>query len=250
MASIEVAVMAPKYQINLGYIARAAKNFGVSKIAIINPRCRHTGKQAIRYSKHAADLLKGATILKSIEELGADLLIGTTGTWHKSGASYYNIYSPKQISGLARRAESAKGKTVILLGRDDTGLEKQEIAACDAVVFIGTNPNYPILNISHALAIILYELTFAEMGTNYAIGSFYADPSYQGRLLMLFDSIVRGRPNIKNKAAVSAAFRRIIRRSVPTKKEINAISGALSLNRQTNTEDGKPILKARFARKH
>lgn len=233
MADITIAVMAPKYQVNLGYIARVAKNFGVSKLAIINPRCKHTGKRAIMYSKHAAELLKNATVLKSIGKLDADLLIGTTGTWHKSGASYYNLYDPKLMSKLARRAASSKKKIVVLLGRDDAGLEREEIKLCDAVVFIGTNPDYPILNISHALAILLYELTFSDMGKNYQTGSFYANSEHQKRLLMLFDSLVKSKPNIKEKAAVSAAFRRVIRRSVPTKKEINALSGALSMNKQS-----------------
>ncbi len=34
---MEVAVMEPLYQINLGYIARTMKNFGLSKLYLINP---------------------------------------------------------------------------------------------------------------------------------------------------------------------------------------------------------------------
>jgi tRNA/rRNA methyltransferase len=44
----------------------------------------------------------------------------------------------------------------IVLGRDTTGLTVSEIQACDLVVHIPTWTAYPTLNISHALAIILY----------------------------------------------------------------------------------------------
>ena len=64
--ALKVAVMEPKYQQNLGYIARVCRNFGVDTLVLINPRCDHKGKEAIKYSKHAADILKGARVLKRI----------------------------------------------------------------------------------------------------------------------------------------------------------------------------------------
>ncbi len=102
MPKLEVAVMEPKYQQNLGYIARVCKNFGIRDLVLINPRCNHTGREAVKYSKHAVDLLRGAKIIKGIKRLDSDFLIGTTGIWHKSNASYYNIYSLETLSGLVK----------------------------------------------------------------------------------------------------------------------------------------------------
>lgn len=230
MGKLEIAIMEPKYQVNLGYLARVAKNFGFSSLTLINPRCKHTGMQAIKYSKHARDLLINAKIAKSVKQLRPNLLIGTTGVWHKSNSSYYNIYDPKNMAKLARMASKAGGKTVLLIGRDDMGLSREELAECDALVFIGANREYPILNISHALAIMLYELNFADMKKEYNLELFYSSIEQQERLIRLFDLHVRSKENIKNKKAVSAAFRRIIRRSIPTKKEVNALSAAFSRN--------------------
>jgi len=42
------------------------------------------------------------------------------------------------------------------LGRDTTGLKREELALCDVIVTIRTDSDYQTLNISHALAILLY----------------------------------------------------------------------------------------------
>ena len=45
-----------------------------------------------------------------------------------------------------------------LFGREGDGLTNQELELCDLVVSIPTHESYPILNITHAAAIIFYEL--------------------------------------------------------------------------------------------
>lgn len=227
MAKLEVAVMEPKYQQNLGYIARVCRNFGVDRLALINPRCNHKGKEAIKYSKHAADTLRKAKVLKRIKDLDSDFLIGTTGIWHKTNASYYNVYSLERLSRLAKKAISAGKEVTLLLGRDDTGLSRDELRLCDATVFISAGKDYPILNISHALAIMLNGLATPE-NEGYRPKELYASSREREGLARLFESSLKGRKRIRDRKSVSMAFRHIIRRSLPTKKEINALSIAFA----------------------
>ena len=226
MKEIEVAVMEPKYQINLGYIARVSKNFGIEKLILINPRCNYKGKEAIKYSKHAVSLLKNARVYKNIKDLDAGLIIGTTGIWHKTRDSFYNLYDLKSMKNLVRQVGNANRHVILLLGRDDTGLSKKELRSCDATVSIDTSGKYPILNISHALAILLYELK----SSNYSKtrNHLYANASYQKSLFRLFEKLVKKNARIRDKDSVIMAFRHVIRRSSPTKKEINALSIAMS----------------------
>jgi TrmH family RNA methyltransferase len=226
-AHIRVIAVSPKYQANLGYIARVMKNFGLSDLAVVSPRCNPTGKQAIKYSKHAVGILMGARTYKSLAAARRGFMVGTTGLWRKSEAAFYGIYELSSLRGSKGWARSRR--LSIVLGREDTGLTKGELAACDAIVFIGANGEYPVLNISHALAVLLYELTMPAFSKDYAfMRSFPASEKHVERLLGLFDSLVKKRPNIRDRRAVSGAFRRVIRRSMPTEKEVNAISAALS----------------------
>lgn len=224
---LEVAVMEPKYQQNLGYISRVSKNFGIEKLILISPRCNYKGKEAIKYSKHAKELLENAKILDSIEKLEADFIIGTTGIWHKTNASYYNVYGIDKIPKLAKRIGAANAKVVLLLGRDDTGLSREELRNCDATIFIPTSKDYPILNISHALAIILSRIS--EKGKKYEfMNDIYAGPKEQSELFGLFEKSLKGNNKIRDRESVLMAFRHMVRRSIPTRKEISALSIALA----------------------
>lgn len=226
---IEVAVMEPKYQINLGYIARVSKNFGVRKLFLVNPRCRHTGKQAIKYSKHARELLQKARICNSISDLDHGFIIGTTGIWHKTGESFYNVYTLEEAGKMALRAGTSGRKVTVLLGRDDTGLTKSELRECDATISLETNKEYPILNISHALAIILYCLSVRNAGHKVSTRGLHLE--YRN-ISTLFKRMVDANPRIKDKASVRMAFQHVIRRASPTLKELNALSIALSPTRR------------------
>jgi TrmH family RNA methyltransferase len=227
---IKVVAVEPRYQQNLGYIARTMKNFGLGELVLVNPKCNYKGVQAIKYSKHARDVLEGAKVARSLKSASKGLVIGTTGVWRKADSSFYNIFN---LPELRERPSWKHSKEITLvLGRDGTGLSKEEIRDCDALVFIGTDEAYPVMNISHALAIMLYELMLPELSKRYDFEGIRADSKYQERLTRLFDLSIKGNGAIRDKKAVSGAFRRVLRRSTPTKSEINALAIALSHKRQ------------------
>ncbi len=227
MGKIEVAVMEPKYQVNLGHIARVSKNFGVRQLFLINPRCKHDGKTAIKYSKHAAELLRKAKLIKSLKRIsGNAFVIGTTGIWHKTDRSFYNVYSAGQISRMSGLARKSGRDMIVVLGRDDTGLSKEELRECDATICLSASPEYPILNISHALAIILHSLYGTEKSA--ANPRIYADGAYLESIFRLFDRKVDSNRKIRDKGSVKMAFRHIMRRSSITRKEANALAIALA----------------------
>ncbi len=219
---IKVILVEPLYQINLGYIASVIKNFGISEMNLVNPRCKYDGKEAVKYSKHAADLLKRARIYKSIAQAkkGCDAIVGTTGLWYKSDKSFFNVYNPE----AARRFLKNKKRVALLIGRDDTGLSKEEMNMCDASIFIPANKDYPVLNISHALAIVLYALSREEMSKEHPMERYYGDEKAMSAITRLFWMSIRDRKDIRYKKSVLMAFKHIISRANPTKKELNALA--------------------------
>ncbi len=225
--SIRVVLVGPKYQINLGYAARVSKNFGVAGLVLVNPRCNAAGSQAIKYSKHARDLLEHAAVVRSLREAtSGTFAIGTTGIWHKTEKSFHNVFPLEEFS--SKFAGAVKTQDVsLVIGRDDTGLTKDELRMCDATVFIRSNPEYPVLNISHALAIALYELTKGRARYE-RMESMRASGAERDGLVRLFSTAVRSNASIRDKAAVVMAFRHVINRSMPTAKELSAIAIGLS----------------------
>jgi TrmH family RNA methyltransferase len=224
---IKVVLVEPKYQVNVGYAARIAKNFGVNRLVLVNPRCKHLGQQAIKYSKHGVDMLKRAAVADSIKNATkGSFVIGTTGIWHKTNQAFYNVFPLDEFQRAFGSALNS-GAVSLVIGRDDTGLKKEELRLCDATVFIKASHEYPVLNLSHALAILLYELTKSSIKYE-VIDSMKSSSAQREGIVKLFSAGIRSNPNIRDKASVEMAFRHVINRAVPTRKELNAIAIALA----------------------
>ncbi|MCS7104929.1 MAG: TrmJ/YjtD family RNA methyltransferase [Thermofilaceae archaeon] len=155
LEDVSVAFVEPLYEMNIGYIARCMKNFGLSNLILIKPRCQ-LGGEAFRFATHAQEILVKARIANSLDELknSFDLIAGTTGVVTKSLSQARRWITPETF---ADRLANQEGKVLIVLGREDIGLTNEELELCDIVVFIPANPQYPILNVSHAAAILFYE---------------------------------------------------------------------------------------------
>ncbi|MEM0201738.1 MAG: RNA methyltransferase [Candidatus Micrarchaeaceae archaeon] len=222
---IRIIAVEPLYQVNIGYIARIAKNFNISDIALVNPRCKILGKNALKYSKHGSDLLYKAKVFDDLDKaIGKRFAIGTTAIWHKTNKSFYNVYT------IDRAAEMLRNNNIknfcVVIGRESTGLSKEELQRCNMSVMVQTPGDYSTLNISHALSIILYELT--KWTTDASIERLYAGSKEIAALETLFGREMRRHKNIRDKIGVERAFRNVLIRANPTKKEINAIAIALS----------------------
>ncbi len=225
---LRIIIVEPRYQINLGYIARVSKNFGVDRLFLVRPRTR-IGERAIMFSKHASELLRGAKACASIGEAarGCSVIIGTTGVVSKAQMSFSRTYPMAEAAKVAARM--AKGGTAaVLIGRDDTGLTKDELEMCDIVAHVTTNPEYPVLNISHALGIVLYAM--AGEGLKASGGSIGkgmpAGVKETEYLFRVFDLMIKGK-KIRNRKAVRSVFRRMVRVSRPNGREVHALITAL-----------------------
>ncbi|MCL5101877.1 MAG: RNA methyltransferase [Candidatus Marsarchaeota archaeon] len=226
-----LVIVEPHYQINIGYMARIAKNFGISRLYIVSPKCKYNGKNAIKYSKHAHALVENARICKSIGEACRGFTkVGTTAIWQKAYSGMNNVY---ELSDFKKKFEISKaGKVALIIGRDTTGLTSEEMSECDSVVYIGADDRYPTLNISHALAVLLYEiLGNVSDAAKENFGNIYANDSEVRMLENLFARFVDGNGNIRKKDMVKRAFSHVLRRSNPTKSEIATLLVAFGIKK-------------------
>ena len=63
-----------------------------------------------------------------------------------------------QLSEIIKEAEREKDFCIVL-GRETFGSNNKELQMCDLIVVIDTKTEYRTMNISHALAILLYEIS-------------------------------------------------------------------------------------------
>ncbi len=162
MPEIEIVLVSPLYEGNVGFAARVMKNFGFTRLVLIDP-CE-LGDEAFMRAAHASDVLEKAERL-SFEEVCArsSIVIATTGEVSKSVCNPMRMpyFSPNEIRELIADID---GRISILFGRENWGLNNEEIQKSDIVCTIPSAKEYPILNLSHAVGIVCYELAHLPRG--------------------------------------------------------------------------------------
>lgn len=159
MPEFAVILVEPRYQGNIGSVARVMKNFGFSELVLVNPP--DIGKDARAMAMHGRDILENAEILKGFDELKDkfNFLTATSAIIAGDGNAMRTPVTPEEL----KNALGCGGKIGIVFGREDYGLSNDEISMCDLLVSIPANPEYPTLNLSQSVAIILYEISRLEI---------------------------------------------------------------------------------------
>lgn len=221
MPEIEIVLVEPLYEGNIGFVARVMKNFGFSRLVLINPP--DIGDEAIARAAHAQDILAGAE-RRSLQEVieRSNLLVATTGEVSKSICTSIRMpyYTPGEIQ---EKIQNHSGKIAILFGRENWGLSNEEIRKCDLICTIPTSADYPIVNISHAVAIVCYELAHLPRGT-YPLANRQELDSFYSHLDAFLDRIEH--PDFKRENTL-VMLRRIFSRAGLTPREVSTLHGLL-----------------------
>jgi TrmH family RNA methyltransferase len=219
MASVRIILVGPKFEGNIGAIARSMANFGFNDLCLVDP-C-DIGDESYRRAKHGSYILDGAkkvdTLADAVE--GCFLVVGTSGIVTKGEKNYVRV--PISVSEFAERLDDYDERIAILFGREDIGLLQEELARCDVLITIPAGDAYPILNLSHAATIVMYELSKAVMTEPTP-----ADTEEKEQIFSFFDDLLEAIDYPEQRREnTSVMFRRLMGRAVPTKWEYNTILG-------------------------
>lgn len=226
MMKLKVVLVEPKYDGNIGSVARAMKNFGFDNLVLVNPCSIDDFGRAM--ASHAKDVLEKAREVRTLEEAlnNTDLVVGTTGKRLGNEQRHLRLHlrvpclSPKELSN---KLDGKDGTIALLLGREDCGLTDDELAICDMVVSIPTSADYPIMNISHAAAVLFYELSNVKVGET-ELASRDSLLLLQDRARSMLDEI--GYPTHKVEYTV-LMLRRVFGRAELTEREVRTLLGII-----------------------
>jgi TrmH family RNA methyltransferase len=219
-----VVLVEPKIAGNIGAVARAMKNFEVDKLVLVNP-CE-IGEDAVKRAKWGKDVLYSAETVESLDQAlsSADFVIGSSSVDTESEKKFARISAGPRES--LEKVADLGGTVALLFGREDYGLLADELAKCDLLVRIPANEEYPVLNVSHAVAVILYEVHLSGVvGKEMREASGKEKELLHDRFGELLD--VTNYPEHK-KNRTKVMFRRMMGRAVPSKWEYHALMGVLT----------------------
>ncbi len=231
-ARLSIILVEPSKVQNIGSIARVMMNFGFKKLILINPKVNLADPEIEIVARRAIQIIEHAEVIVSdLRDLRNDfsLLIGTTARV----GSDYNLnrvaISPEELFTKELPLE----KVGIVFGREQHGLTNEEISMCDLVVSIPSHSAYPVMNISHALAIILYELRKVLKLEEPADS--YGRPKHRGanysereQLKKYFNQLIMKVNYHPEKLKVAnQAFSNILSRGYITGREVTTLMGVL-----------------------
>ncbi len=140
---------------NMGMVARAMMNCGLSQLRLVNPRQDWRGQKAISASSGAATVLENATVFNSLEEALMDIHM-VFATTARDRDMTKPFMGPVVASQKTESALKQKEKVAWIFGPERTGLENLDLALSDALVQIPLNPAHSSLNLSQAVLIMGY----------------------------------------------------------------------------------------------
>ena len=152
LKNIYFILVRPQMGENIGSVARAIKNFNITKLRIVNPRCNWPNQKALATSVGAKDVLKSSKIYNSIEKSIGDLDIVFAST------SRIRNVNKRIISILdLKRKVKKRQKIGIIFGPEASGLSNDEVNYADYLVKIPTNNKFSSLNLSHSAIIFCFQ---------------------------------------------------------------------------------------------
>jgi len=226
---------------NVGAAARVLKNFGFSRLGVVEPpawsgRPRSGGPgttrddvmaRARKLARRAGDLLDRAEIHRDARAALAEAT-WACGTTSRAVEGRPRL-SPRELAAEAAR-RSASGTVAILFGEERRGLSDSELSLCQAICTVPTAPAYDSMNLAQAVAVVAYEVSLAGQG-GVPEGPARGEPARHATVQALWERLreVLGRVgylNPENPDHILDEWRRLLARAEPTQREVELLAAA------------------------
>lgn len=167
-----LVLLRPRNADNLGAIARAMKNFGLTDWVVVSPNPQLLEVPGMnRLAVKAGDLLESVRRVDTFAEAIADCtwVVGTTMRLIEGRKRL----TPRELAEAG--AERNDETWALVFGDERNGLMNDDVEQCHALSFIPSSDEQPSLNLAQAVVVYGYELAMARRGTVAAPGPALAD---------------------------------------------------------------------------
>lgn len=232
---VRIVLVETSHTGNMGSAARAMKTMGISDLYLVNPIVK-PDSQAISLAAGASDIIKNATITRSLDEAIGDcrLVIGAS-------ARSRSLQWPVLVSracGEKIVSEAYEGQVALVFGRERVGLTNDELQKCHYHVAISANPEYSSLNLAMSVQILTYEIRMAMLARSSQPDHFmspekareYPQSEELERFYEHLEKTLINTQFIKTNhpGQVINRLRRLYTRARPEVQELNILRGMLS----------------------
>lgn len=222
---VAICLVEPLQPGNIGSVARAMKNMGLSSLRLVNPPdlndldCR---KMAVG----AWDLVENARVFTSLREAIEPFHVRVSTT-RRLGARRTMDFTPRTFGEHLARNLGEDQSAVVVFGREDKGLNTDELELAPMIVTIPSDSEYESLNVAQAVMVVAYELRIAQAGDAKPESRESAD---SGQIEGFFDQFLPlmtecGFLAKKDPQHVVIAIRKMLHKADPDHREIKILRG-------------------------
>src|SRR5690606_36458697 len=148
-----IVLVEPQLGENIGMVARAMANFGLSELRLVSPRDGWPNEKARAAASRADHVIEGARLFDDLKEAIADLhFVYATTARQRDG--FRPVRAPVEATASLRQRAKAGERTGILFVRERTGLEMEEIGLADEIITFPVNPAFASLNLAQAVLLL------------------------------------------------------------------------------------------------
>jgi tRNA/rRNA methyltransferase len=148
-----IVLVRPQLGENIGKVARAMLNFGLTDLRLVAPRDGWPNPAAGPAASGSDVVLERAQVFDTVQDAISDC-----STVYASTVRRRDLVMPVLTpDAMAKAVASSITRSAILFGPERSGLETEEVALANAIVTVPINPEFASLNLAQAVILLAYE---------------------------------------------------------------------------------------------
>ena len=159
-----IILVEPQLGENIGMVARAMLNCGLTDLRLVHPRDGWPSADAVATSASASAVIDNVRVYQKTEHAIADIdtLYATTA---RPRDMTKRVVTPRQGAAELIEQMSSGGRCGLLFGREAKGLKNDDIVLADTILTVPLNPEFTSLNLAQAVFCVAYEWFQAQDNT-------------------------------------------------------------------------------------
>jgi TrmH family RNA methyltransferase len=237
--SIRIVLVGTTHPGNIGAVARAMKNMGLSDLRLVRPK-HFPHEDATARASGASDILESAVVTETLEDALSDCVY-VAGASARSRTINWPSMGPRDCAERMIQ-ESTHGTVACVFGPEKTGLHNDDLDLCHTLLTIPTDPGFSSLNLAMAVQVLTYELRVASMLDEGPVFDAEAPPATGEQMEHFYEHLENVLRDIQfldpdNPRHLMRRLRRLFIRARPDQNEVNILRGILTAVDKTRKDD-------------
>ena len=233
-----IILVQPQMAENIGMVARAMMNCGLTELRLVAPRDGWPNAAAIPAASGAVSIIENAKAYETVAAAVADCHYVYAST-ARLRDQHKPLREPQAAMADTQQRQAAGQQVALLFGPERTGLSNDDLAFANGLVTVPLNPAYTSLNLAQAVLLLGWEWWQRQPAANLPTppATPIATASELEHFLNRFINALDGNDfftTAHQKPAMVQNLRNIFLRNDLTAQEVRSLQGVLTALQNQN----------------